>query len=154
MTATEYAARIGPLQNRLYRTACLYLNDEHAALEAVDEAVYQGLRSVKKLRQPEYFDTWLTRILINTCKKELRRRKRVRPMDVLPETAAEAYDALPLKEAIRHLPQALQDIIILRYYADFTLVQTAEMLAIPPGTAATRQRRALALLKLELSEEG
>ena len=60
---------------------------------------------------------------------------------------------MPLKEAIRCLPPELKDIIILRYYADFTLAQTAEMLAIPKGTAATRQRRALALLKLELTEE-
>jgi len=153
MTATEYATRIEPLQGRLYRMAYLYLHNEHGALEAVDEAVYQGLRSAKKLRQPEFFDTWLTRIVINTCKKELRRSKRVQPMDILPEEAIEAYDALPLKEAIRCLPPELKDIIILRYYADFTLVQTAEMLAIPQGTAATRQRRALALLKLELTEE-
>ena len=34
-----------------------------------------------------------------------------------------------------------------------TLAETAEILGIPPGTVSTRQRRALALLRLELSEE-
>jgi RNA polymerase sigma-70 factor (ECF subfamily) len=43
--------------------------------------------------------------------------------------------------------------VILRYFAAQTLAQTAESLGIPQGTAATRQRRALALLRLELSEE-
>ena len=43
--------------------------------------------------------------------------------------------------------------MILRYFAGFTLAQTAEGLRIPPGTAATRQRRALQILRLELSEE-
>ena len=44
--------------------------------------------------------------------------------------------------------------IVLRYFGDLTLAQTAETLGIPQGTAATRQRRALALLRLELKEGG
>jgi len=43
--------------------------------------------------------------------------------------------------------------VILRYYADFTLTETAKSLNIPQGTVVTRQRRALKLLKLELLEE-
>ena len=45
------------------------------------------------------------------------------------------------------------DVIILRYFAGYTLTETAETLKIPQGTAATRQRRALKLLRLELEEE-
>lgn len=44
------------------------------ALDAVDEAVYKGLTACRKLRQPQFFHTWLTRILINVCNDELRRR--------------------------------------------------------------------------------
>lgn len=43
--------------------------------------------------------------------------------------------------------------VALRYFAGYTLAETAEILGIPPGTVSTRQRRALALLRLELSEE-
>ena len=46
------------------------------ALDAVDEAVYKGFCAYRKLRQEAYFDTWMTRILINACNAELRRRKR------------------------------------------------------------------------------
>ena len=67
MDQMEFAARVEALRQRLYRTAYLYLGGEADALEAVDEAVYQALRALKKLREPEHFDTWLTRILINTC---------------------------------------------------------------------------------------
>jgi len=74
-------------------------------------------------------------------------------LEELPESAAEEYDALPLKEALLHLPKELKEVIILRYFAGYTLVETAEALRIPQGTAATRQRKALALLKLELLEE-
>ena len=77
----------------------------------------------------------------------------MRTLSELSETAAEQFDALPLKEAIRRLPQDLQDIVILRYFSGYTLTQTAQLLDIPQGTAATRQRRALQLLRLELDEE-
>lgn len=71
----------------------------------------------------------------------------------LYKTATEEFDSLPLKEAIQRLPKELKEVIILRYFAGCTLIETAETLQIPQGTAATRQRKALKLLKLELSEE-
>ena len=122
-------------------------------MDAVDEAVYKGYRNYRKLRQPQYFETWLIRILINVCRDELRRRKRELAVEAIPETAAEAYDALPLKEAIRRLPPQLRDVIILRYFTGLTLEETAETLGLPRGTVATRQRKALALLKLDLTAE-
>lgn len=153
MDVSEFTARTERLKNRLYRTALLYVGSESIALDAVDEAIYRGFKSLKKLRQPEYFETWMTRILINECKKELRRRKREQPIDTIPETAEERFDTLPLKDAILRLPGELKEIIILRYFSGFTLAETAETLEIPQGTVVTRQRRALRLLKLELSEE-
>lgn len=153
MTEQEYIRRTEALKARLYRTALLYLGSEAAALDAVDEAVYRGLRACKKLRQPEFFDTWMTRILINVCQTELRRRKRELAVEELPETAAEEFDALPLKEAIRRLPGELRAVIVLRYFTGLTLAETARALGIPPGTVSTRQRKALSLLKLELTEE-
>ena len=154
MDKEEFAARTEAVRLRLYRTAYLYLGSEADALEAVDEAVYQALRALKKLREPEHFETWLTRILLNECHRELRRRKRVAGEDALPDTAGpDAYDALPLKEAIRRLPEELRAVVILRFFTGYTQAETAAALDIPQGTVATRQRRALALLRLELGEE-
>ena len=155
MNQTEFAARTEALRDRLYRTAWLYLGSEADALEAVDEAVYQALRALGKLRQPEFFETWLTRILINECHRELRRRKRLAGEEALPDTAGpDDYDALPLKEAIRRLPEDLRAVVILRFFTGYTQAETARALEIPQGTVATRQRRALELLRLELGEEG
>ena len=154
MDKEEFAARTEAVRQRLYRTAYLYLGSEADALEAVDEAVYQALRTLKKLREPEHFETWLTRILLNECHRELRRRKRVAGEDALPDTAGpDAYDALPLKEAVRRLPEELRAVVILRFFTGYTQAETAAALDIPQGTGATRQRRALALLRLELGEE-
>ena len=153
MHEEEYVRRAEAAKARLYRTSLLYLGGEAAAVDAVDEAVYRGLRACRKLRQEAYFDTWLTRILINVCNAELRRRKRELAMEQLPETAAEEFDALPHKDAIRHLPQQLREVVVLRYFTGLTLAETARTLGVPPGTVSTRQRRALTLLRLELSEE-
>ena len=153
MKHDEFAARLEPLRHKLYKTALLYLGSESPALDAVDEAEYKGLKSCWKLRQPEYFDTWLTRILINVCYDELRRRKRFVPLEDLPEESAEDYDGLPLREALGKLPEQLREVVILRYFTGYTLEETARALGIPRGTAATRQRKALQLLRLELSEE-
>ena len=154
MSREEFARRVQAIRERLYRAAYLYLGSEADALEAVDEAVYQALRNLKKLRRSEYFETWLTRILINECHKELRRRKRFAPEEAMHDAAApEELDHLPLKDAIARLPEELRSVIILRYFAGFTQLETAQSLDIPQGTVATRQRRALELLRLELGEE-
>ena len=153
MNNEEFAARIEAIRTKLYRTAMVYLGSEALALDAVDEAVYKALCSHRKLRQTEYFDTWITRILINECHNELRRQKRFYPLEELPETAAEKFDALPLKEALRRLPKDLKDVVILRFFTGCTVAETAETLNIPAGTVATRQRKALQLLRLELEEE-
>ena len=153
MDKNEFASRTEQIKKRLYRTAFLYLGSENMALDVVDEAIYRGFVSLNKLRQPEYFATWLTRILINECKKELRRRKREQPLENVASIAEGVLDTLPLKDAINRLPQELKEVIILRYFTGFTLSETASSLEMPQGTVVTRQRRALSLLKLELSEE-
>lgn len=153
MTQQEYAVRADALKGKLYGMAYLYLGNPSLAVDAVDEAVYRGLRACTKLREEQYFDTWLTRILINVCNAELRRRKREIAVAELPETAWEDFDALPLKDAVGRLPQDLRAVIVLRYFTGLTLADTAAALDIPQGTVVTRQRKALKLLRLELTDE-
>lgn len=152
MDMETFAQRVEALRPRLYRTAFCYMGGEAMALDVLDEAVYRGLKSLKKLRQPEYFDTWMTRILLNECQRELKRRGRFQPLEDMPELSVEEFDHLPLQEAVRRLPKELRDVVILRYFSGYTQAQTAEALEVPQGTVATRQRRALQLLRLELEE--
>ena len=153
MGESEFVRQAEALKARLYRTALLYLGSDSAAVDAVDEAVYKGFLARKKLREPQFFATWLTRILINVCNQELRRRKRETAVEELPETAAEEFDALPLKEAVERLPQDIRAVIVLRYFTGLTLAETARALDVPPGTVSTRQRKGLSLLRLTLEED-
>lgn len=155
MKTEEFTRRVQGVRERLYRTAYLYLGREHDALEAVDEAVYRAFRGRLRLRQAEFFETWITRVLINVCKDELRRRDREALVAEPPEVAGppERLEELPLREAVAALPEPLRAVVVLRYFTGLTLEETAAALEIPRGTVSTRQKRALELLRLELTEE-
>ena len=153
MDMETFAQNIEALRPKLYRTAFCYFGDETTALDVLDEAVYRGLCASGKLREPKYFATWMTRILLNECHREQKRRNRFQAMDSIQEPAAEELDDLSLQDAILRLPKDLKEVVVLRFFSGFTLSETAEALNIPQGTAATRQRRALNLLKLELEVE-
>jgi len=153
MTEVDFCQRAEALKGQLYRTALFYLGSEADAVNAVDEAVFKGLTGRKRLKDESLFNTWLTRILINACNDELRRRKREVSLDAIPEEAAQDYDALPLREAMGKLPQQLRQIVVLRFFSQLTLEETAAALGLPRGTVSTKQRKALELLRLELSDE-
>ena len=149
MEREEFAARVQDIREQLYRTAYGYLGNPHDSLEAVDEAVYQGFRARGKLRQPEFFTTWMTRILIRVCYRELRRRTRQQEAPV-EEQGAEDYDGLPLREAIERLPEELRQVIVLRYFTGLTQAETAQALEIPQGTVVTRLHNRIRIQVYEL----
>lgn len=148
-----YITFITENKEMLYRVAFGYLHDETKALDAVDEAVYQGYAHRHDLREPKYLKTWLVRILINECLKIIRNGKRELNMDVLPEDIQNSgEDLIHLKIAISNLPEDLRKVIILRYFGGFTISKTAEILGIPEGTVSTRSRKALEILRVEISD--
>lgn len=148
----DYIKQMEQYKESLYRIAYSYMNDKTLAIDALDEAIYKGYLNRKKLKNPEYFKTWLTRIVINECLQSLRKNKREVLIDQIPEEAVETLDTLPIKEALAKLSEDLSKIIYLRFYGGYTLAETANILELPQGTVATRERRALALLRLELEE--
>lgn len=56
-----------------------------------------------------------------------------------------------LRRALSALPQAEREVLLLTEYSELTLAQTAQVLAIPAGTVASRRSRALALLQRQVS---
>jgi RNA polymerase sigma-70 factor (ECF subfamily) len=140
----------GKAKGKLFQTACVILGSEAEACDAVDETMYNAYRGIRKLREPQFFTTWITRILINQCNKMLKRRKHEVAYDEMPEMTIEYFDKFPINEAVAKLPDELKTIISLRYFSDMTVSTIAELLSIPEGTVKTRQRKALSLLRVEL----
>ena len=148
-----YITFITENKEKLYRVAYGYLHDETKSLDAVDEAVYQGYAHRHELREPKYLKTWVTKILINECLKAIRNGKRELNMEFLPEdTQGSCEDSIHLKIAINSLPEDLRQLIILRYFGGYTISEAAEILGIPEGTVSTRSRKALEILRVEVSE--
>lgn len=147
-----YVKFITESKEMLYRIAFGYLHDEATAMDAVDEAIYLGYVHNRSLREPKFLKTWVTRILINECHKILRKNKREFTMEIMPEAVSSDDENIQLKLLIDNLPEELRKIIILRYFGGYTISETAEILEIPVGTVSTRTKRALEILKVEVSD--
>lgn len=140
----------------LYNIAYCYLKDQQEALEAVQETTCRAYVKLKKLKQPQFFKTWITRIIINYCIDEQKRKKRVIAF-VTEEPSEEDIsktDHIEIKAAISELEPKYKHVIILKYFQDMTTSDIAEVLERPEGTVKTWLHRALKLLKNSLNKDG
>lgn len=142
---------ISHYRDRLYKTAWYYLRDETAALEAVQEVTCRVCLKLGKLREPKYFATWVTRILINYCMDELKRSRRSVPLEeweAAEPSGCEAADTrIELAHCVRKLRPHYRDVIILKYFEDMTVEDIALAMNKPEGTVKTWISRALGQLR-------
>ena len=140
-------------QLAMYRTAKAILHNESDVEDAVQEAVCRAFYKICTIKQPKYFKTWLTRILINNCNRLLREARRVQPMDELPEPAG-VWDStesnLEFKELIESLPENDRMIFVLHYGEGFTTKEISRTLDIRENTVKSRLRRGRERLRNEL----
>lgn len=144
----------------LYRTSLLLTRNAHDAQDLLQDALARTWRSWDQIEgQPEaYCRTVLVRHYLAG-----RRRKwhGERPTEHLPErpvhdrrsgVPADPGDSVPtrvwLTEAIGALPDRQRAVVVLRYFHDYTLAQTAEALDISLGTVKTHHSRALQALRV------
>lgn len=156
MNQEEFARRVTAMQNRMYRVACAYLRGEHDRLDAVSQAILRAWEKHGGLRQPQYFDTWLIRILIRECIAIQRRRARVIPMDTLPDMPAPESPAdtpLALREALSRLPEKLRVVLALYYMEGFNVAEISRILRISTGAVCSRLSRGRDQMRAMLKEE-
>ena len=132
-----------------YRLARAILRDSTDAQDATHDAFEQAWRKWSTLRDPERFEPWFDRILVNTCRDRLRSSRR-RATDISVEVAisagdpfAQAHDRDVLANAIATLPPDHRVVVALRYYRDLPVDEIASRLGIPAGTVQSRLHYAL-----------
>lgn len=143
----------------VYRMAYVYLGNSEDALDVVQETAYRSYKSIKKVKEPQYFKTWLIKIAISCSIDQLRKRKK--EVQMLAEyhdsvVAVEDNDislTISLKDLIESLGLEEKHVIILRFYYDFTIREVAEIMNIPLGTGKTLLYRALKKLRKRVEEE-
>ena len=153
MNKQEFTRRVLAVENRLYRISCGMLKNPQDRMDAVQEAVTKAWANVHSLRREEYFETWLTRILINECHNIQNARKNIGPLDSLSEQGAYEGNNKPLRDAILALEMQLRLPVLLYYMEGYKLREIAQILRIPEGTVKTRLTRAKKKLKSLLEED-
>ena len=149
MTKTEFTAAVLSAEPTLYRVAKSMLGSEADCADAAQNAILRAWERLHTLREPQYFKTWLVRILINECSTILRGRRRLVPLEQdadtpAPEGHGELYAALQALDEKYRLP------VTLHYIEGFRTQEIAAMLKVPEGTVKTRLRRAREMLRKEL----
>lgn len=140
----------------LYKIAYSYLENEQDALEAVQETTCRAYVKLKRLKQPQYFKTWVTKILINYCIDELRRRKKLTELNTEEalEDNTSNIDNIDLEKALNKLDSRYKQVIVLKYFQDMTTEDIANVLERPEGTIKTWLHRGLSGLRSYFKKDG
>lgn len=167
---------------RVFRLAVRLLGDEEAALDAAQETFVKAWRALPRFEGGALFTTWLTRIAINQCRNEQRRRAtlkhgRARSLDApIPGTDVPRASTLMasgpdvdartltgelsarLSALLSSLPPDDREVLLLKEVEGLSYEGIAEVLDIPVGTVRSRLHRARADLRRRLApylaEEG
>ena len=139
----------------MYKTAWVILRNEEDVADALQETIVKGFENLHNLRKPEFFKTWMMRILINTCLQIRKQRQRLLTFgDDLPEIPGEdSYDAdSGFKELLDMVDEADRLLLTLYYADEFKVSEIAELLDMNVNTVKTRLSRAREKIRRGLYE--
>ncbi|MFE4897674.1 sigma-70 family RNA polymerase sigma factor [Peribacillus butanolivorans] len=147
-------------KEEIYRTAFTYMGTQEDSLDVVQEVAYKAFKSIKFLKEPKYFKTWLIKIVITCSIDMLRQHKKVfalKPehMELMTIDKKEEDTALSLylQTLIEEISEVEKSVVLLKYFHDYTLNEIAITLDIPLGTIKTTLYRALEKLRKRLNKE-
>ena len=151
MDREEFTRAVLEYENTLYRVAKSMLGSEADCADTAQNALLRAWERLHTLRDPAYFKTWLTRILINECRAVLRQRARYAPLETeIAEGEAAPEGGGELYEAVMGLDEKYRLPVVLHYIEGFKTAEIAAMLRLPEGTVKTRLRSAREILREEL----
>ena len=152
------AAAVG---DRLLSIAYRILRDLGRAEDAVQQTLVIAWRELPSLRDPDRFDAWVHRLLVNACYAEARRARtwtaQVRALPV--DRAAPSDDLLrvahrdQLERGFRRVPPEQRAIFVFHHYLGLSLVEIADQLGVPLGTVKSRLHYATSTLRAALEAD-
>jgi RNA polymerase sigma-70 factor (ECF subfamily) len=147
--------------DQLYGIARLILRDSEGAQDATQEALVAAWRDLSGLRDPDRFDPWLRRLLVNACNQQARRDRRRRHYEgsvtvvehLAPDPATALADRDQIERGFRDLDPQQRALVVMHFYLDLPLAETAESLGLPVGTVKSRLHRTTRLLRATLDAQ-
>ncbi|MFE8699970.1 RNA polymerase sigma factor [Cytobacillus sp. FJAT-54145] len=135
---------IKEMESSLYKVSKAILLTDSECLDAVQETILIAYTSIHQLREPKFFKTWITRILINECNKLRKNQTKIIKMEGIhePSVVEQRDSIIDLQAAIELLDTDLRTIITLYYYEDLSVKEIGTVLDIAEGTVKSRLNRA------------
>jgi RNA polymerase sigma-70 factor (sigma-E family) len=139
----------------VFRAAYALSRDRESARELAQEAfarAFERWRSVGAMERP---GGWTQRVVVNLAMTWRRRQRLVRERQPRGRAATEGpQETIPvIVAALRALPPEQRAVVVLRYYADLSIDETANALGKPPGTVRSLAAQGLARLRVSMAEQ-
>jgi RNA polymerase sigma-70 factor (sigma-E family) len=153
---TEFAAGAAP---RLRRTAFLLCGDWHTAEDLAQTTLAKMFVAWRRISRQDAVYAYASRTLVNTYLASRRRRGRELLADWLPERPDPAAVASPevrmvVLGALATLPAKMRVVVVMRYWADLSVEQVADLLGCSTGNVKSQSARGLDKLRALLGEDG
>jgi len=151
-------------QYRLVNLAWRFCRHHATAEDMAQEAFLKAYRSLGSFRGESQFSTWLTAVALNTYRSSLHRdrqpwpgREPAEPIDTAlgPQNALEQGQRAELvRRAVLTLPVRYRDAILMYYFEDRDIAESARVLGIAEGTLKAQLHRARELLRSRCASLG
>ncbi len=154
MTA-DFGAVYATQRDRLVRALSMSLGDDALATEAVDEAFTRALHRWHAVGSFDEPQAWIYRTARNWANSRFRRRSRDRrfaPKIARAESTTDQPADPQLADALAGLSPDQRNVLVLRYYLDWSIDATADALDASVGTVKSRTNRALTELNRILGD--
>lgn len=144
--------------NQYYRIAYSYVHNDMDASDIVQNGAYKAIRGSHTLKQPEYAQTWVYRIMLNECFRFLDQPKFISYESIQEETGNEIeykdhYENFDLQRALATLSDKDKAVVILKYFEEKKLDEIADILDENVNTVKSRLYRSLKKMRVVLSNE-
>jgi len=153
--AAAFVELVEGQKGTLYKVARSYLHNDADAADAIGETVLACFEKLGTLRQPQYFRTWLIRILIRKCQDVLRERKRSVPLEeaaLVPYTEP-GHSRVEFFALLDSLDEKYRTVLLLYYGEGFSVREIARATGLKEETVKTRLKRGRAGFKLAYEME-
>ena len=151
MTDADFIREVQSCERTLYRVSRTILSSDADCCDAVQEALTRAWKHRNDVN-PSFFKTWLVRILINVCNKQLKSAAKTTELhdtDIMSDSAEASTE---IRMAIESLPVKIRQVVALYYIEQFTVKEIKQILKIPEGTVKSRLSKGRELLKDYLTE--
>ena len=150
-----FAQEVRSLTDTAFAVSYLILGHSADCEDAMSAAILRAYENRGKLKKRESFRAWFLRILRNEAYTVLRKRRRIQPVEDLPEGEAPATDSadrLDLQAALAQLTEDQRTALLLQQEG-YELGEISEALDVPVGTVKSRISRAKKTLRTILEDD-